>query len=270
MKKPKISINLTTFNRASLLPRAIGSVLKQTFTSWELIVVSDASTDGTRKLLKEYAQKDNRIKPIFHKKNRGNAAARNTALKHSRGEYVAFLDDDDEWLDQNKLIKQLDVFKKSSNPRLAISCTGVNLIGADNQTTKRTVRSPQDLPKHILKGNGIIYSPTVMTKRSIMVAVGGFDEKMPRGVDSEFYRTCIISHNLKVHFSKDITTNVYEHFGIRLTPTNSLKAIKDNLKANTYLLQKYQLEYIKYPLCAWVRLKTIAINLLKLPSIILR
>lgn len=270
MNKPIISVNLTTFNREHLLPRAITSVLKQTFSNWELIVVDDASTDSTKQLLIDYANKDKRIKPFFHLKNRGNAAARNTALKNSSGEYIAFLDDDDQWLDKNKLTKQLEIFNKFNAPLLAISCTGVNLINSNGQVTRKLVKSPKNLHKHILKGNGIIFSPTVMTRRSIMVAVGGFDENMPRGVDSEFFRTCIIKHGLKIHFLKDITTNVFEHSGTRLTPSNSPKAIRNSLKANTYLFYKYLPEYLNNPLCAWIRIKIIAANLIKLFFIALK
>ena len=269
MKQPKVSINLTTYNRAHLLPRAIKSVLNQTFKNWELVIVDDGSSDDTKKLLKKYKETDQRIRPVFHSRNQGNAAARNTALNHSSGEYIAFLDDDDQWADKNKLEKQLRAWQESTDPRLGIVCTGVNLVRV-NQTISKKPTHPPNIRSHILKGNGIIYSPTVMTKRSILTAVGGFDPKMKRGVDSEFYRTCIIRHNLSVVFLKSITTNVYEHTDKRLTPTSGFQGVKDSLSANLYLLFKYIPEYLIYPASAMVRLKTIIVNLFQFATIALK
>jgi glycosyltransferase involved in cell wall biosynthesis len=91
---PKVSIILPTYNRADTLPRALRSVQQQTFQDWELIVVDDGSTDGTAALLADF---DSRLKVVWQS-NQGVTRARNTALQHCHGEYLAFLDSDDEWL----------------------------------------------------------------------------------------------------------------------------------------------------------------------------
>lgn len=109
---PIVSIIIPSYNRRILLERAIISVLKQTFSDWELIVVDDASTDESSKYIKNLY--DPRIFYIKNSKRLGAQASRNIGLKQSIGEYIAFLDSDNEWL-PNKLQEQLDIFKKENN-----------------------------------------------------------------------------------------------------------------------------------------------------------
>ncbi|MEY2876335.1 MAG: hypothetical protein RLZZ373_3706, partial [Pseudomonadota bacterium] len=91
---PEVSIILPTFNRVDVIGRAVSSVLRQTFHDWELIVVDDGSTDGTRARLEGL---DPRLRYIGQA-NQGVYVARNTGLQAARGRYVTFLDSDDEWL----------------------------------------------------------------------------------------------------------------------------------------------------------------------------
>ena len=107
-----VSVIITTYNRAHLVGKAIKSVLNQTFQDFELIVVDDGSTDNTEEVINSF--NDTRIRYIRHKINKGGNAARNTGLRNSKGEYIAFLDSDDEWLPE-KLERQLEVFKKSQD-----------------------------------------------------------------------------------------------------------------------------------------------------------
>ena len=91
----KVSIVMPTYNRADYLPRAIDSVLNQTFQDYELVIVDDGSTDGTKQVLKEYQSKSNKIRVVTHKTNQGVAIARNTGNENARGKYIAVLDSDD-------------------------------------------------------------------------------------------------------------------------------------------------------------------------------
>ncbi len=115
-KLPIVSIIMPTYNRADLLPRAIDSVLRQSYQDWELIVVNDASTDGTKDVLERYAKRDGRIMPVNNEKNEyrqfGIANTLNKAFKMARGRYIARLDDDDYWMDEGKLAKQVAVLGK--------------------------------------------------------------------------------------------------------------------------------------------------------------
>lgn len=99
-----ISVILPMYNRAATLPRCVRSVLAQTFTAWELIAVDDGSSDDSVGVVEAFA--DARIRVMRHGQNRGPAAARNTAIGVARGEYLALIDSDDEWL-PTKLEKQI-------------------------------------------------------------------------------------------------------------------------------------------------------------------
>ncbi len=103
-----ISVIIPTFNRKEILPRAISSVLSQTYSDFELLIVDDGSTDETKKSLSEYL-KDERVK-YFFKKNGGVSSARNYGIKKAKGEYIAFLDSDD-LFEKKKLEIQLKEMK---------------------------------------------------------------------------------------------------------------------------------------------------------------
>ena len=91
----KFSIILPVYNREKIVSFSIKSILKQDYSNWELIIVDDASVDGSRAVCESFAKIDSRIKIYSHAANQGLSAARNTGLKASRGEYVYFLDSDD-------------------------------------------------------------------------------------------------------------------------------------------------------------------------------
>ena len=91
---PEISVIVPVYNTEQYLHRCIDSILAQTFTDFELILVDDGSTDESGKICDEYANHDKRV-CVFHQKNQGQAAARNNAIKHSKGEYISFVDSDD-------------------------------------------------------------------------------------------------------------------------------------------------------------------------------
>ena len=99
---------MPTHNRSLLLSRAINSVLLQTYQNWELIIIDDACSDNTSDII-EPNLKDERIRVIRLKEGVGGAEARNIGLDESKGELIAFLDDDDEWL-KNKLERQVIFF----------------------------------------------------------------------------------------------------------------------------------------------------------------
>lgn len=108
---PLVSVIIPTHNRVNLLKRAIQSVLDQSYRNLEIIIVDDVSKDNIRKVVDEF--NDSRIRYIRHDSNRGGSAARNTGIRAASGEYVAFLDDDDEWAPQKteeqlKLLNQYD------------------------------------------------------------------------------------------------------------------------------------------------------------------
>ena len=110
MKSPKVSVIMPSYNSAQYITEAIESILNQTFTDFEFIIINDGSTDDTAKIIKEYANKDHRIKFINHKKNKGFIGCLNECLDIASGEYIAKMDSDDISLPQRleKQVKYLD------------------------------------------------------------------------------------------------------------------------------------------------------------------
>jgi glycosyltransferase involved in cell wall biosynthesis len=94
----QVSVIIPAYNREKTIERAINSVISQTYQNFEIIIVDDNSTDGTVSLIQKYENNEPRIHHLQHHKNLGAQAARNTGIKAARGEWIAFLDSDDEWL----------------------------------------------------------------------------------------------------------------------------------------------------------------------------
>lgn len=110
-QNPLVSVIIPTYNRANSLERAIKSVINQTYKNLEIIVVDDNSTDNTEEIVKSFS--DDRIKYVRHFQNKGSSSARNTGIKNSQGEFIAFLDSDDEYLPE-KIEKSIQVFNSAA------------------------------------------------------------------------------------------------------------------------------------------------------------
>jgi len=247
MNTPLVSVNLTTYNRAHLLPRALDSILAQTYREFEIVVVDDCSQDNTAEVVNGYQRKGAPIKYFHHAHNKGNAFARNTALRHCTGHYVAFMDDDDEWIDADKIKKQVECFEKDCQKKLAIVCSSVRLYSSKSQYVDKQIYAPKNLKSRILSGNGIIYSPTVMTPKKVLEEVGGFDADLSRGVDSDFYRTCIVKRRYHVFFLPDVTTAIHEYGDDRMTPVTTLAEANEVMKNNVYIIQKFFFGFLMHP-----------------------
>src|ERR1700688_1532416 len=136
-KQPRVSILLPTYNRAALLRRAVQSVFRQSFPDWELIVLDDGSTDGTEAMLKEFMGRDHRITTIRNPKNENAGIAKflDKGLAAAKGEYIARLDDDDYWIDDDKLKKQVAFL--DSHPDYVVVGTGVRVINKEGKELSR-------------------------------------------------------------------------------------------------------------------------------------
>jgi len=110
-----VSIITPLHNGENFVSETIESVLKQTYSNWEMIIVDDCSTDGGADIVMAYAAKYPRIRFIRNEKNQGPALTRNTAIREAKGEYIAFLDSDDLWT-SDKLEKQISFMMKANYP----------------------------------------------------------------------------------------------------------------------------------------------------------
>lgn len=178
MNAPLVSVVLPTRNRAELLRRSLGSVLAQTHRDFELIVVDDASDDGTPALLA--ALSDPRVRVLRRERNAGAAAARNAGIALARGELLAFQDDDDIWL-RHKLETQVRALAASPDAALC-------LAGHVRMTPVQTIyiggerfMSQLDFSRGNWIGGpnySLIATPGWLVRRSVLERVGTFDERL--------------------------------------------------------------------------------------------
>lgn len=154
-----VSIISPGYNSAHFYPSVIDSVLSQTYTNWELLVVIDAGTkDDTEKLINVWHHKDNRIKLLKVPEGKGLALSRNYAMAHAQGEYIAFLDSDDMWM-PTKLESQVKFMKENG---LAISCTAFRRISEDLQKVGHLIPVPETITYETLLVNNVMGCLTVM------------------------------------------------------------------------------------------------------------
>lgn len=181
---PIVSVIIPTHNRNGFLQSAIESVLNQTFQSFEIIVVDDASSEDVQGIVQGFH--DRRVKYIRHEINKGEAGARNTGLIHSNGEYIAFLDDDDMWFPE-KLALQMNVLENSPANVGGIYSGFIAINGAKQTSYARIPTRKGNIYQDLLVKNTIGTPSTVLIKRACIETAGLFDENIFYGVDHDFY-----------------------------------------------------------------------------------
>ena len=205
---PRVSVVIPTRNRAVLLPRAVASVLAQTWTDFELLIVDDHSTDETPAVIVGFA--DRRIRSFRHERNTGQSKALNTGIEHARGEYVAFLDDDDEWLPA-KLAAQVALLDAAPPEVGLVYCWRDELDEASRQpigTTRLTLRG--DIFEHVLALHVPASPSSWLVRRSAARSVGGFDEGLHRAKDVDFVSR-ICARGWHVDFVPQVALLKYRH-----------------------------------------------------------
>ncbi|TDP04174.1 glycosyltransferase family 2 protein [Flavobacterium sp. 245] len=136
-----VSIITPTYNAEKFIRATIESVQNQTYQNWEMILVDDASTDETVKIISDFVEKDSRIKLFKLEKNSGNGFARNIALEKAVGKYIAYLDADDLWF-PNKLEKQIQFLKENN---LHFTFSFYDCIDEEGNSLNRRVEAPVNL-----------------------------------------------------------------------------------------------------------------------------
>jgi glycosyltransferase involved in cell wall biosynthesis len=182
---PVVSVILPTYNRGHFIGEAVASVLSQSFTDFELIVVDDGSSDNTAAVMQGVA--DPRV-IYLRQVNKGRSNARNHALSRARGHYIAFLDSDDLYM-PGKLTMQVDYL--DAHPATGMVYTSAHCIDYSGNPLAENYRASV---------SGWIYTsiaffrpvtitlPTVMARRELFAQTGGFDENMHRFEDTDMWR----------------------------------------------------------------------------------
>lgn len=185
--EPLVSVIIPTFDRDNYLVRAVESVLNQSYGNIELVVVDDYSPRPAEEVLDGVSlDRVSDYRLIRHEENRGGSAARNTGINAASGDYVAFLDDDDEWLPE-KLDKQVARMEESG-ASVGVVYTGIRNVDAEGKTN--AVKTPGiegDVTKKLLCKNFIGSFSAIMVSQEVIEEVGGLDERFPSWQDWDYY-----------------------------------------------------------------------------------
>ncbi|NKB87380.1 MAG: glycosyltransferase [Acidobacteria bacterium] len=174
MDKPRVSVVLTTFRRQDVLPRAVRSVLAQTLTNWELLVVDDEPSADTRRIVEGVG--DSRVRYIPHDRNQGLCAARNTGLGAARANLIAFLDDDDEFLPE-KLERQAELLEGLPH-RVGVASCFEEVQRPSGDRVQRRIVLDGDVHEQLV-WNDLVRMQLLMVRRACFAEVGDFDIRLP-------------------------------------------------------------------------------------------
>jgi glycosyltransferase involved in cell wall biosynthesis len=198
---PVVSVVTCTYNRCHLLPRAVESVLDQTYEDFELVIIDDGSTDDTREVVNSYD--DDRIKYIRHETNRGGVAARNTGIKSAEGDFIAILDDDDSW-EPEKLEQQIAKFE-DLNKEYGLVYTG-RIIQEEDKTITTRPTYKGDIYEQLLRKN-FIPSETVLVRSECFDELGLFDDSFRSCIDWDMWTR--ISREYKFSYVDKVLATTY-------------------------------------------------------------
>lgn len=189
---PRVSVIIPAFNRATTLRASVESVLRQSYTDLELIVVDDCSSDDTANIA--LAFDDPRIRLLRTTSNLGAGGARNVGVANSRGSWIAFQDSDDEWL-PTKLEKQMALLDKGGAGQVAAYC-GLLRLGELNDVADARLEMSYVPGKSQLKVDGelieellrtsMISTQTLVVRKNIFESIGGFDAELTPIEDWDF------------------------------------------------------------------------------------
>ena len=180
---PKVSVVIPAYNAMSYLPETVESVLKQTFTDFEVLIINDGSSDQIAQWFSQVT--DPRVK-LISQENQGLPGARNTGIAHAQGEYVAFLDADDLW-EPSKLEKQVVCLE--DKPAVGLVYTWAVLVDEGGNFTGRVIAShlEGDVWKNLLEDDMIRNGSSPMIRRCCFETVGGFDRSIDAAGDRDMW-----------------------------------------------------------------------------------
>ena len=224
-----ISIVLPSFNRAHILPKAVESILRQTYKDFELIIVDDGSSDNTCEVVKDF--NDDRIVYV-HQENAGACVARNNGIDHARGEYIAFQDSDDVW-HEDKLEKQLTTLRNTGAAvvfcRMNRMSDGKN-VGLVSDYFHEGFLSKEELPMSI-------GTQTLMGKSAVFKQEK-FDPEMPRF--QEFEMLVRVQRSFSIYCMEEPLADYHlQNDSISVKPASIEKAWKLMLKKHSDFFKVY-------------------------------
>ena len=249
---PLISVVIPLYNKGFIIKETLESVLEQTFTDYEIIIVDDGSTDNGYEVVKEFS--DNRIH-LFQQENKGAASARNLGIEKSAGIYIAFLDADDHW-ETNHLEELVKLANKYPNCGAYCSRYQIkNSINSIHQPYFKNITNDfYGIVENYFASNHpykINITLNQMIPRNILMELGCFTESITNGQDLELWTKIAIKYPVALH---NKTTTTYNYYLPNSLSKKSIKSMKlmdfsqflENEKQNEDLkdfLDKYRIEY---------------------------
>ncbi len=229
---PLISIIVPCYNQAQFLNEALDSVLVQTYTNWECIIINDGSTDSTADIANGYCKKEQRFRYI-NKDNGGLPGARNAGIRQSTGQYILPLDCDDR-IGPRYLELAMEVFKQT--PDISLVYSKAKLFGIKNQIWELRPYNYTEL----LKSN-MIFCSAIFEKTAFETA-GGYDEQLKTGYEDWDLYIQLLNSESKVHQLNDV------HFYYRIKTRSMFTSIDftTHQELNHYLYRKHQTIYKAY------------------------
>lgn len=234
--EPLVSVVIPTHNRAELVVRAIRSVLGQTYRNLECIVVDDASTDNTADAVR--AIQDPRLIYLRHEQSKHASATRNTGIAAAKGEFIAFLDDDDEWLAE-KLEKQVALLQSLPVEYGMVYCW-MDYFGEQGFVSHHHPTLRGGIFSQVLDTQPIGNSSTLLVRRAAVDRVGGFDVTLPRGNDGDFIRRICRDYN--TDFVPEVLVRAYVEHGFQRITGSDTKAIENGIRSQLVKLEKFRVE----------------------------
>ena len=205
-----------------MLPRAVNSVLNQTFTDLELLIVDDCSADVTPEVVAGFV--DPRIRSFRHSRNRGLAATRNTGIANSRGEYIAFLDDDDEYL-PTKLERQTQVLD-AARADVGLAYAWCSVVGPSGEVLgeRRSTQEGCVFDEALALNLGLGIGTSSMIRASVIKNIGCFDENLLRCEDLDFL--CRLTRQFKILSVPEVLVRLHSGHLQMTTPSRSNLILK--------------------------------------------
>jgi glycosyltransferase involved in cell wall biosynthesis len=236
---PLISVIIPTYNRAAFIKRSVNSVVKQSYKNIEIIVVDDGSTDNTENLIKNV--RDKRIKYIKHTENKGVSHARNTGIKIARGEYISFLDSDDE-IYPKKIETQYKKLHVLPNTYGLIYCGHRIFINSTNEYVEDFLGQKYDNIKEILLKRCLFAVHAPLIRKMCFEKCGLFDESLVECEDWDMWIR--LSQHYKFTVIPDALVKFYIHEGQKSTHLkNKIEARENILLKHKKLLEERKLVY---------------------------
>lgn len=238
---PKVSVIIPAYNCAKFIDQTIKSVQNQTYEDWELLLIDDGSTDDTSRVVTSIQSQDPRVRYIYQPNFGASTRAKNVGLKESIGQYVAFLDHDDEWL-PNKITRHLEIFENPSFNNVGLSATNIMIVNKeDGSRLEHKMPQRGESLERLLERNFIFCSSGVMVRREVIERVGFFDENFKLGDDWDMWLRIALVSELAYIYEPLYYFN--RHSG---TVTNNIKT-QIRIEDYEYGIKKHFEVYKRYP-----------------------